>query len=98
MSTKQITAETVAYLAFQARIALGDARAARMLAQLNTELDAMDVLGGIEIEGVEPMTHVFPAATATRPDELRASCGREALLRNAPVRTEESCVVPKTVE
>ena len=98
MSIKQITADTVTYLAYQARIALDDARAARMLAQLNDELASLAPLAGVDTAGVEPTTHVYPVETATRPDEVQQSCGREALLRNAPVCTDEACVVPKTVE
>ena len=98
MTVTKITAETVARLAFQARIELDEARSAGMLGALNAALASLAVLGGAGTDGVEPMTHAFPADTAMRPDELRPSTDRAALLRNAPVRTDEACAVPKTVE
>ena len=98
MTVTKITAETVTQLAFQARVGLDEARAERMRAGLNAALASFEILGGADTDGVEPMTHVFAADSAMRPDEVRASTDRAALLRNAPVRTDEAFTVPKTVE
>jgi len=94
----KITADVLASLASQARIGLDATRAASLLPQLNAALESIDALSQLNTQGVEPLSHVLPLRNAMRPDEVRQGYTREALLANAPQRTDEAFVVPKTVE
>jgi aspartyl-tRNA(Asn)/glutamyl-tRNA(Gln) amidotransferase subunit C len=58
----------------------------------------MDVLNEVDTDGVEPMSHVFSLKNVFREDEVRQSTPMEELLKNAPRRSADSFVVPKTVE
>ena len=94
----KLTAQTLAAQALQARIALSDEQAARLLPQLNAMLDGFEALNDVDTTGVEPLVQVYPFRHTMRADEVRQSFSRAALLANAPKKTDEAFVVPKTVE
>jgi len=94
----KITAETLASLAFQARIGLDKQRAAQLLPELNAALENIDALHRLDTAGVEPLVHVNALYNVMRPDDVRQDFTRDELLANAPQRTDEAFVVPKTVE
>jgi len=94
----KLTAETLAAQAFQARIALSEDQAAALLPQINEMLGDFDALNELDTTGVEPLVSVLSLHNVMRPDEVRQNFGRAQLLANAPKRTEEAFVVPKTVE
>ena len=94
----KLTTETLAAQAFQARIALDEAQLAALLPKLNEMLGGFDALGEVDTAGVEPLVSVLPLRNVMRPDEVRQSFTRAQLLANAPKKTDEAFVVPKTVE
>jgi len=94
----KLTEQTLAAQAAQARIALSDEQAAALLPQLNTMLCSFDALNEVDTTGVEPLVQVYPFRHVMREDVVRQSFTREQLLANAPKKTDEAFVVPKTVE
>lgn len=56
-----------------------------------------EVLAREDVEGIEPMTGAVRSSGVLRDDLPRPSTPRDALLANAPRRTDEFYAVPKTV-
>jgi aspartyl-tRNA(Asn)/glutamyl-tRNA(Gln) amidotransferase subunit C len=94
----KITEELVEYVAALSRIQLNAAQTREMRAELEAILEYMEVLNTADTENIEPLSHVFPISNVMRPDEVRESFDRALLLENAPEHTEETVIVPKTVE
>ena len=66
--------------------------------ELGAIVDYMEILKQIDTDGVEPLSHVFNITNVMREDEVVPSYPREDILKNAPEHTDETVVVPKTVE
>jgi aspartyl-tRNA(Asn)/glutamyl-tRNA(Gln) amidotransferase subunit C len=94
----KITEEMVDYVSVLSRLKLPEEEKGKMVGELESILEYMDVLNQLDTAGIEPMSHVFPIKNVTRPDEVVPSYDRSALLANAPVPDEEAFLVPKTVE
>ena len=94
----KITEEMVDYISVLSRLKLPQEEKERMTGELEQILVYMDVLDGLDTNGVEPMSHVFPLKNVLRSDEVVPSGDRAELLSNAPVPDEEAFLVPKTVE
>lgn len=94
----KITNELVRYVANLSRIKLDEAGEEKMRGELAAILDYMDVLNKLDTEEVEPLSHVFAITNVMRDDEVKNSYDREELLKNAPEHTDETFIVPKTVD
>lgn len=94
----QITKELVEYVAELSRIKLDDASTEKMQNELGAIVDYMEILNQLDTESVEPLSHVFNITNVMREDEVRPSYAREDILSNAPEHTDETFIVPKTVE
>ena len=94
----QVTKELVGYVAELSRIKLDEAQTEKMQNELGAVIDYMDVLNRLDTDGVEPLSHVFNITNVMREDDVKPSYDRELLLSNAPERTDETVIVPKTVE
>ena len=94
----KITEELVDYISVLSRLKLDDAERAEMAGELEKIVSYMDVLSQVDTEGVEPLSHVLPVANVLRPDVVEPSYDREALLRGAPKRDQETFLVPKAVD
>ena len=70
----------------------------KMINELGAIVDYMDILNQIDTENVEPLSHVFSITNVMRDDEVKESYARDELLKNAPDHTDETFVVPKTVD
>lgn len=89
--------DDVRHVAKLARLALGDEEMSRFGRQLSQILDYIQTLNELDTSQVEPTAHVVPMANVWREDEVEPSAGREAVLGNAPDRTEEFFRVPKII-
>lgn len=98
LSGIELSLELVEYVAELSRIKLDNEQTVKMQKELSAVIDYMNVLNNIDTTDVEPLSHVFAINNVLRKDEVKESFDRELLLKNAPVHTEESVVVPKTVE
>ena len=94
----QITRELVEYVAELSRIKLNEQSAEKMEKELGAIVEYMEILNKLDTDGVEPLSHVFNITNFMRDDEVVPSYDREAILKNAPEHTDETVVVPKTVE
>ncbi len=98
----RLTEKDVRYVATLANLNLNDEEVARMLHDLDGILGQMDVLAGIDTEGVEPMAQVLFGAdddTATlRADVERPSLENEVALQNASISGDGYFKVPRVIE
>ena len=94
----QITKELVQYVAELSRIKLSEQDAENMQKDLGAIVNYMEVLNQLDTESVEPISHIFNITNVMREDEVKESYDRNEILKNAPERTDETVVVPKTVE
>lgn len=94
----QITKELVSYVAALSRIKLDETETEEMQAQMSEIVEYMDVLNKLDTESFEPLSHIFNITNVTREDEVVPSYERDEILKNAPEHTEETFVVPKTVD
>ena len=79
-----IDRDQVLHVARLARLRLSEDEVERMAAELSGILDHVDRISQLDLEGIEPTTHVLPLENVLRPDEPRPSWPRERALEQAP--------------
>ena len=89
-----IEREQVLHVAKLARLRLSDNEVERMAGELSGILDHVDRIGELDLDGVEPTSHVVELQNVLRPDEPRPSWSREAVLEQAPDPAEGAFRVP----
>ena len=92
-----ISDETIEYVGILAKLDLSDEDKENAKKDMASMLDYIDKLGELNTDGVEPMSHIFPVDNVMREDVVTNGDGLEDALKNAPERTEEAYIVPKTV-
>ena len=93
-----ISDETIEYVGILAKLELSPEEKEQAKKDMGNMLDYIDMLNGLDTEGVEPMSHVFPVQNVFREDVVENGDGGEDTLANAPERRDRAFVVPKTVE
>lgn len=89
-----IDREQVHHVARLARLQLTDDEVERMAGELSSILGHIERISELDLEGVEPTSHVVEVSNALRPDEVRPSWDREVMLSNAPDSDGEGFLVP----
>ncbi|MEZ5073562.1 MAG: Asp-tRNA(Asn)/Glu-tRNA(Gln) amidotransferase subunit GatC [Solirubrobacterales bacterium] len=89
-----IDREQVLHIARLARLRLSEEEVERMSAELSGILEHVEAIGGLDLEGVEPTTHVVELENVLRPDEPAPSLDRERALSGAPDTASGSFRVP----
>jgi len=84
----------VDHVARLARLELSDEEAERMAVELSKVLDHIDRIRELDLEGVEPTSHVVDVVNALRADEPRPSLPREVALAQAPEPVDGGFGVP----
>jgi aspartyl-tRNA(Asn)/glutamyl-tRNA(Gln) amidotransferase subunit C len=79
-----IDREQVLHVARLARLRLSDEEVARMQGELSTILDHIEKLNELDLEGVEPTSHVVELENVLREDVPRPSLPHEKALEQAP--------------
>ena len=79
-----IDREQVLHVARLARLRLSDEEVERMAGELSGILEHVERIAELDLDGVEPTTHVIELENVLRPDEPRPSWPREAMLERAP--------------
>ncbi len=74
----------VIHVARLARLELTEAEVERMAAELSKVLGHIEKIRELDLEGVEPTSHVVDVVNALRADEPEPSLALEAALRCAP--------------
>jgi aspartyl-tRNA(Asn)/glutamyl-tRNA(Gln) amidotransferase subunit C len=89
-----IDREQVLHVARLARLQLEDDEVERMAGELSQILGHVERISELDLEGVEPTSHVVEVTDALRPDEPRPCLDREVALAAAPARTAAGFLVP----
>jgi aspartyl-tRNA(Asn)/glutamyl-tRNA(Gln) amidotransferase subunit C len=89
-----IERDQVLHVARLARLRLSEAEVEKMVGELSGVLEHVDRIGKLELEGVEPTSHVVALENVLRPDEPRPSWPREVVLEQAPDPVDGAFRVP----
>lgn len=86
---------TVHHVARLARLRLDEAEEERMQSELNAILTAVEQLQDLDLDGVEPTSHVIALTNVLREDVPTPSLPQELALREGPDVQGDGFVVPK---
>ncbi|HEY6771203.1 MAG TPA: Asp-tRNA(Asn)/Glu-tRNA(Gln) amidotransferase subunit GatC [Solirubrobacterales bacterium] len=79
-----IDREQVEHVATLARLKLTEEELERMAGELSGILEHVDRISELDLEGVEPTSHVIALENVLRPDQPRPSWERDEMLERAP--------------
>jgi aspartyl-tRNA(Asn)/glutamyl-tRNA(Gln) amidotransferase subunit C len=79
-----IDREQVLHVAKLARLQLTDDEVERMASELSGILEHVEHIAELDLDGVEPTSHVIALENVLRPDEPRPSWDRDEVLESAP--------------
>jgi len=79
-----IERDQVLHVARLARLRLSEGEVEQMVGELSGILEHVDRIGNLDLEGVEPTSHVVKLENVLRPDEPRPSLPRDVALASAP--------------
>jgi aspartyl-tRNA(Asn)/glutamyl-tRNA(Gln) amidotransferase subunit C len=89
-----IDRDQVLHVARLARLKLGEDEIEPMARELSAILDHVARIGELDLEGVEPTSHVVEITDALRADEPCESLPREVALAQAPAVSGDGFSVP----
>ena len=79
-----IDRDQVLHVARLARLRLNDEEVERMAGELSGILDHVERISELDLDGVEPTSHVIALKNVLRPDQPRPSWDRDEVLERAP--------------
>jgi aspartyl-tRNA(Asn)/glutamyl-tRNA(Gln) amidotransferase subunit C len=79
-----LSRDQVLHVARLARLRLSEQEVETMVGELSGILEHVDRIGRLDLDGVEPTTHVVALENVWRADEPVPSLSRDAALANAP--------------
>jgi aspartyl-tRNA(Asn)/glutamyl-tRNA(Gln) amidotransferase subunit C len=94
MIRRVIDREQVLHVARLARLKLTDQEVEKMATELSGILEHVEHINELDLENVEPTSHVVAVENVLRPDEPRPSWSREEVLERAPDPAGGSFRVP----
>jgi aspartyl-tRNA(Asn)/glutamyl-tRNA(Gln) amidotransferase subunit C len=89
-----IDREQVLHVARLARLRLSDEETERMSRELSTILDHIEKISELDLEGVEPTSHVVEVENVLREDAVRPSWPKDRVLEGAPDTAQDGFRVP----
>jgi aspartyl-tRNA(Asn)/glutamyl-tRNA(Gln) amidotransferase subunit C len=89
-----IDRDQVLHVARLARLRLSEEEVGTMTGELSGILEHVDRIGKLDLEGVEPTTHVVALENVLRADEPRPSLPSEIALEQAPDPLDDAFRVP----
>ena len=89
---------TIEYVGILAKLELSREEREAAKRDMSRMLDYVDKLNELDTEGVEPMSHLFPAHNVIREDVAINADSREQILANAPEQKDGAFKVPRTIE
>ena len=92
-----LSREQVIHVARLARLALSEEELERMAGELSKVLDHIEKIRELDLDGVEPTSHVVDVVNALRPDEPEPSLPRDLVLAAAPEPVAGGFGVPSPV-
>ena len=94
MIRSMIEKDQVFHVAKLARLKLSDDEVERMAKELSGILEHVEKISELDLEGVEPTSHVIQLENVLRPDRSRPSWSRDEVLERAPDPAGGSFRVP----
>ena len=92
-----MTPEEIRKIAKLARLGLSEAQVAAFGPQMSAILGHMDTLRGLDLEGVEPLTHIGEGVNRLDADEPGPVLEAGKLMEMAPEKMEPFVRVPKVL-
>jgi aspartyl-tRNA(Asn)/glutamyl-tRNA(Gln) amidotransferase subunit C len=89
-----IDREQVLHVARLARLRLSEAEVEQMAGELSGILEHVDRIRELDLDDVEPTSHVVDLENVLRPDEPRPSWPRDVVLEQAPDPADGAFRVP----
>jgi aspartyl-tRNA(Asn)/glutamyl-tRNA(Gln) amidotransferase subunit C len=89
-----IDREQVLHVARLARLRLDEEELERMAGELSGILEHVDRIAGLDLDGIEPTSHVVALENVLRPDKPRPSWPRDVVLGQAPDPADGAFRVP----
>jgi aspartyl-tRNA(Asn)/glutamyl-tRNA(Gln) amidotransferase subunit C len=89
-----IDRDQVLHVARLSRLKLSDEEIERMAGELSGILEHVDRISELDLEGVEPTSHMIAIENVLRPDEPRPSWSRAEVLEPAPDAASGAFRVP----
>ena len=89
-----IDREQVLHVARLARLRLSDEEVETMAGELSSILGHIERISELDLDGVQPTTHVVEVENALREDEPRPSLPRDVILDQAPATQDGGFLVP----
>ncbi|TMK57030.1 MAG: Asp-tRNA(Asn)/Glu-tRNA(Gln) amidotransferase subunit GatC [Actinobacteria bacterium] len=89
-----IERDQVLHVARLARLSLSEEEVETMVGELSGILEHVDRIGNLDLEGVEPTSHVIALENVLRPDEPRPSLPPDVALAPAPEPQDGAFRVP----
>jgi aspartyl-tRNA(Asn)/glutamyl-tRNA(Gln) amidotransferase subunit C len=89
-----IDRDQVLHVARLARLRLSDEEVERMTGELSGILEHVDRIAELDLDDVEPTSHVVDLENVLRPDVPRPSWPKEVVLEQAPDATDGAFRVP----
>lgn len=86
--------DEVLHVARLARLQLSEDEIEPMARELSAVLDHVAKIAELDLEGVEPTSHVVEVSGRLRADEPRPSLPREVVLSQAPAVSNDGFLVP----
>ena len=93
-----VSEDEVKKLAQLARLEISDQQVLKVAPKLSSILDYINQLKEVNVEGIEPMSHVHGVSNVMRPDENKESLAIEELKQIAPEMNGRFIKVPLVVE
>ena len=84
----RLSRDEVEYVASLARLGLTDDEISRLQDQLSTILEHITALDRLDTGAIPPTAQVITLETVLRPDVVKDSLDRDAVLANAPRQTD----------
>ena len=92
----QISDDMIKYVAELAKLELSDENKEQAKKDMSDMLEYVNTLNELDTSNVEPMSHCFPVSNVLREDVVTNGNDRDNMLLNAPEKSEDSYIVPKT--
>lgn len=93
-----ISREEVKHIAHLARLTLTEEEITLYSKQLNNILKYIDKLNELDVDQIEPMSHVLDIINVMREDKHLPSLSREEVMANAPDYDGEHFKVPRVLK
>ena len=93
-----IDLKTIKHISKLSRISVDDAKADKLVEDLNSIFDFIEKLNELNTDNVEPLTSVAETTLKLRADEVKSKNIKDKILKNSPNENEDFFVVPRVVE